>query len=93
VRNCFEAVINAQATRLSSLEQIDPDALMRLEAEDLATGSDAFQKQHMAGGKGYRVPCEHCGHVYSWTPDLDLREAECTACHKTYDCSFGMIED
>ncbi|HVR36642.1 MAG TPA: AAA family ATPase [Methylomirabilota bacterium] len=93
VRNCFEAVINAQATRLSAFQHIEPDALMRLEAEDLATGSDDIQQQHIAAGRRYVVRCEHCGCVYSWTPGLDLREAECTACHKPYDCSFGMIED
>jgi AAA+ superfamily predicted ATPase len=93
VRNCFEAVINAQATRLSAFQHIEPDALMRLEAEDLTTCSDEIRKQHIAAGRRYLVRCEHCGCIYSWTPDLDLREAECTACHKTYDCSFGMIED
>src|SRR3989440_3079913 len=35
VRNCFEAVINAQASRLSARPDIDAQALSSLEAEDL----------------------------------------------------------
>jgi replication-associated recombination protein RarA len=93
VRNCFEAVITAQANRLASVAAVDAAALARLEAEDLATQSETAPKAYRQSGKGYLVRCEHCNEPYSWSTDLDLREGLCTKCGKTYDCEFGMLVD
>lgn len=90
-RNCFEAVISAQANRLASRDTIDAAALTRLEAEDLATGSDAARESYRKAQRGYVVQCEHCREMYGWTPEMDLREALCTKCGKTYDAEFGML--
>ena len=42
------------------------------------------------GGRGYVVPCPGCGAVYSWTPELEITDAICTKCGKTYNCEFGI---
>jgi stage V sporulation protein K len=91
VRNCFEAVVNAQANRLASAPNVDAAALARLEAEDLVTDSEPARENYLRSGKGYLVRCEHCGEAYSWSADIDLREGLCTKCGKTYDCEFGII--
>ena len=91
VRNCFEAVINAQATRLAGESQIDTQALTLLDARDLESPSDPFREEYRRSGKGYVVRCEHCEQVYSWTPDLEMTEGQCTGCAKTYNCEFGTL--
>jgi len=91
VRNCFEAVINAQANRLASAANVDAAALARLEAEDLATESDPAREQYRQNDRGYLVRCEHCSESYSWSAEMDIREGLCTKCGKTYDCEFGML--
>jgi stage V sporulation protein K len=93
VRNCFEQVITAQATRLAHRERIDAQALSLLEAEDLQTSAaDSIEKYRKSGG-GYTIRCPHCGAVYSWTCDLDLRTAQCSRCGETYDGEFGELTD
>jgi hypothetical protein len=92
VRNCFEAVISAQANRLANSEKVDATALARLEAEDLDTPSDSLRENYRKSAKGYLVECEHCGETYSWTPEMDLRDALCTKCGKTYDAEFGKLQ-
>jgi hypothetical protein len=91
VRNCFEAVISAQANRLANSDTVDATALSRLEAEDLATESDAARENYRKSGKSYFVQCDHCRETYSWTPEMDLRDALCTKCGKTYDAEFGKL--
>lgn len=93
VRNCFEAVIHAQANRLAHSVGADAAALTRLEAEDLVTPSDEARENYRRSGKGYLIRCDHCGETYSWLPEMDLREALCTKCDKTYDCEFGVLVD
>jgi len=91
VRNCFEAVINVQATRLAVQEQIDSRELTLLEAKDLDSPSDAFREEYRRSGKSYCVRCEQCGQVYSWTPSLEIIDAQCTKCGKAYNCEFGTL--
>ena len=93
VRNCFEAVINAQASRLAHHEQIDAAALTQLEESDLVTPAHAALVEHRERGRAYQVRCPHCGAVYSWSPQLDIIEAICTRCQKTYSSEFGMVEE
>ncbi len=89
MRNCFEAVINAQASRLATQPEIDAQALSVLEAADLLSPADADCEKHRKSGKGYIVTCEHCNEVYSWDTEMDITTAECQRCKKTYDCEFG----
>jgi hypothetical protein len=91
VRNCFEAVITAQANRLAASESVDALALTRLEAEDLLTPSDEAREKYRASGRAYMIHCDGCGETYSWTPEMDLREGLCTKCGKTYDAEFGKL--
>jgi len=91
VRNCFEAVISAQANRLANSDTVDAIALARLEAEDLVTESDAARENYRKSGKSYFVECDHCRETYSWTLEMDLRDALCTKCGKTYDAEFGKL--
>ncbi len=91
VRNLFEAVINAQATRLSSAATLDARSLASLEAADFVGISDEqIAAFHKSGGE-YRVSCPKCGQVYSWSPDAGLRQAQCTNCSAVYDAEFGEI--
>jgi len=91
VRNCFEAVINAQATRLANSGATDAESLTKLEADDLESPSAGDRKQHLQTGKGYLVRCEQCGQAYRWSPELDLLVAHCTACGKNYHGEFGEL--
>ena len=91
VRNSFETVISAQANRLANSDKVDALALTRLEADDLTTPSDPAREKYRASGKLYVVNCDACGEAYSWTPQMDLRDAVCTKCGKTYDAEFGKF--
>lgn len=91
VRNCFEAVINAQATRLANSGQMDAVSLTQLEADDLESEAGAALDQYRREGKRYVVRCEHCGEVYSWSPEMNLRDALCNKCGKVYDAEFGEM--
>jgi predicted DNA-binding protein len=90
VRNCFETVINAQATRLASSGTFDAKALTILDARDLATPAEAAFDEYRRSRKGYVVKCPGCGEFYSWSPDLGIIDAICTNCNRTYSCEFGM---
>jgi hypothetical protein len=90
-RNCFEAVINAQASRLSASGTVDTRALTVLEAQDLNTPAQNFLEEYRKNKKGYIVKCPGCAQVYSWSPDLDIIDAICTKCGKTYNCEFGEL--
>jgi hypothetical protein len=91
VRNCFEAVINAQASRLAANGTFDARALTLLEAVDLHTPAQHSWEEYRKGQKGYVVKCPGCAQVYSWSPDLDIIDAICTKCGKTYNCEFGEL--
>lgn len=90
VRNCFEAIINAQASRLASAASIDAESLSRLEEMDLESAAQADLEHHRASGRGYRVGCPACLAVYLWAPDLGISHAQCTQCGKTYNSEFGL---
>ena len=91
VRNLFEGIINAQASRLANLSEVDVRALTSLEAGDLAAVTDEQLASYRASGAGYDVSCPHCGQVYSWQPEAGLTEAQCNGCGRTYDAEFGEI--
>jgi hypothetical protein len=89
VRNTFEAVVAAQASRLSAKAAPEADDLVLLLEGDLRTPAQVALEAHRQSKRGYRVTCQHCGEVYSWAPDLTLDTAECTKCHQLYSCEFG----
>ncbi len=91
VRNTFENVITAQASRLAALAQIDPKTLATLESSDLISPSDAAREKFLRGKGNYVVPCPNCGKIYSWSKDLEIHLAECAQCKKIYDCEFGQL--
>jgi stage V sporulation protein K len=93
VRNSFESIVTAQATRLAAETEIDAEALTRLEAQDLDSPAGALVAEYRAKGKGYIVRCEHCGEIYSWTPELKISTGQCTRCGKIYDCEFGTFPE
>jgi hypothetical protein len=81
-----------QATRLAHHEDIDSVALTALEESDLVTPAQAALIEHRQRNRAYHVRCPHCGTVYSWSPQLDIIDAICTNCQKTYSSEFGMVE-
>ncbi len=89
VRNCFETVVNAQATRLAGKTTPEPDELVLLIEDDLRTPGRESLDAHRASKRGYLVKCPGCGEEYSWSPELTIDTAECTQCHQLYDCEFG----
>lgn len=91
VRNCFEAAITAQATRLANTGQFDTPALSLLSTEDLDSPAQSDFEAFQLARKRYIVPCPHCAQVYSWSPDLQIIEAVCNRCGKTYNCEYGVI--
>jgi hypothetical protein len=92
VRNTFETVITAQASRLASHSQIDAKTLATLESADLVSPADLLRETYSRGDKIYVVPCAHCGKIYRWKKDLEIGLADCAQCGKTYDCEFGQLE-
>jgi hypothetical protein len=90
VRNCFESVINTQATRLASRTDLDAAALSLLMVEDLLSPADDQYQQYRKSGKGYIVRCDFCQEVYSWNAELTITTGECVRCKRTYDCEFGV---
>ncbi|MEW6156598.1 MAG: AAA family ATPase [Verrucomicrobiota bacterium] len=91
VRNCFETVITAQATRLAGAGNYEPLALTTLEEADLVSPAEEFLQEYRKSGRGYVVKCPGCDELYAWTPELDLLEAQCETCNKTYHCEFGQL--
>ena len=92
VRNTFETVITAQASRLAVLDKIDAKALTTLEAPDLVTSAVDAQEAYLEEKKNYIVPCPSCGKIYTWSKDLDIDAATCTQCGHDYDAQFGMLQ-
>ena len=92
VRNTFEAVINAQASRLAHHEAIDANDLTLLAENDLTTPAQSALEEHRRADKQYSIRCPHCQAVYTWSPQLDIVDAICTQCQQTYNCEFGVIQ-
>lgn len=92
VRNCFEAAINAQATRLAGAGDYETKALTLLKAEDLDSPAQPFWEEYRQNKRRYIVKCPHCDTAYSWTPDLGIIEAVCARCGKNYNCEFGIVQ-
>lgn len=92
VRNCFEGVISAQATRLANAGDFEQRALALLSEEDLESDAISSLEEYRKNRKGYLVKCPYCDHAYSWTPELEIIEAICQRCGKNYNCEFGIVQ-
>jgi stage V sporulation protein K len=93
VRNCFEAAINAQATRLAQAEKLDAQSLSTLLEEDLDSPAEKSLQAYRKARSTYTVRCPHCGEVYGWTPTLQITDAQCNKCKQIYNCEFGIIAE
>ncbi len=91
VRNCFEAMVTAQASRLVEGPSPDARALSELLPADLPWPPDLNDPLPAAAARKYRVTCPACGEVYGWAPSLDLSDAQCSKCQAIYDASFGEV--
>jgi replication-associated recombination protein RarA len=91
VRNTFETIITAQATRLANLPQISPETLATLEADDLESPAQKSKETFSQKGGNYIIPCPACGKIYSWTKDLEITDATCTQCGGAYNAEFGTM--
>jgi AAA+ superfamily predicted ATPase len=93
VRNTFEGVINAQASRLANTVAFDAATLSKLETQDLDTPAAQLLASFKQQSKTYTIQCSHCDAVYSWSPDLDILDAVCTRCEQNYNCEFGVPQE
>ena len=91
VRNCFESVISGQARRVATLDAINAEVLSVLVESDLESPAQDSLREYRSSGHGYHVFCPHCGQKYGWSSEIDFVEAECEACHETYDAEFGEL--
>lgn len=91
VRNLFEEVINAQASRLADATELDAQALTALLPVDFAAVSEESLADYRRNEGRYTVRCPHCDQVYSWLPEANITEAQCGACGKNYDAEFGEM--
>jgi hypothetical protein len=91
VRNCFEGMVTAQASRLVEGPPPDAEALTRLTAADLHWPDGIVDLLPSGSERRYRILCPSCGAHYAWSPDLELTDAQCTRCQTIYDASFGEV--
>ena len=91
VRNCFETMVTAQASRLVAGPPPDAATLVRLTQEDLEWPPGLADVLPPKAARRYRVVCPGCGAAYSWTPEMDLTDAQCLDCKVVYDASFGEV--
>ena len=92
-RNCFEAAITAQATRLANSGNFETRDLTLLADGDLDSPAQAFLDEYRRKKKSYTVKCSNCEQVYSWTPEMEIIEAICQRCGKNYNCEFGIVQE
>src|ERR1041384_5964969 len=90
-RNCFEAGVNAQASRLFKPPQVYSIALCLLDAVDLDSPAERSWQDYRQSSGPYFVSCPGCGKTYTWSSDLKIIHAECTQCGAAYNCEFGML--
>jgi len=93
VRNCFEQLVAAQASRLVSGPPPDARALGSLLPGDLAWPPELADTLPSPALRQYQLTCPECAAVYSWAPDLELPDdrAQCIRCTTVYDASFGAL--
>ena len=75
--------------RLVSGPPPKPEELAVLVESDLAWPEGLPDPLPPAAQRRFQVVCPNCHEVYSWSPDLDLADAQCSKCQAIYDASFG----
>lgn len=93
VRNCFESVINRQASRLANVPLVSAEQLSTLEAEDLESPAERLYRDHAARKLGYSVQCHSCGDVYDWNGTIEFQTAKCASCGTVYQSEFGKLAE
>ncbi len=91
VRNAFEMMVTAQASRLVNGPPPDSATLVLLTSADLDWPSGLADVLPPRDKRRYQVVCPACGEAYSWKPDMDLVDAQCTQCKAIYDATFGDV--
>jgi stage V sporulation protein K len=91
VRNCFEGMVTAQASRLVDGPPPDAAALGELVAVDLNWPTGLDDVLPPADQRRYQLRCPSCGELYSWSPNLEVVDAQCLRCQSIYDASFGEV--
>ena len=89
VRNCFEGMVTAQASRLVGGPPPNAAALALLVASDLEWPTGLADVLPPPAERRYRLVCPGCQEIYQWAPDLGLTDAQCAKCGAIYDASFG----
>lgn len=89
VRNCFESVINRQASRLANVPLVSAEQLSTLEVDDLESPAERLYRDHLARNLGYSVQCHSCGDVYDWNGTIEFQTAKCAHCGTVYQSEFG----
>jgi hypothetical protein len=84
-------MVTAQASRLVEGPPPDNAALVRLTVEDLHWPPGLEDVLPPRQQRRYQVRCPACGESYSWTPEMDLVDAQCTQCKAIYDATFGDV--
>ncbi|MBL9139592.1 MAG: AAA family ATPase [Verrucomicrobiales bacterium] len=91
VRNCFEGLVTAQASRLVDGPTPDAAALAELRDTDLDWPPGLEDVLPPGDQRRYHLRCPNCGEVYSWAPGLEVIDTQCSRCQTIYDASFGEI--
>jgi SpoVK/Ycf46/Vps4 family AAA+-type ATPase len=91
VRNCFETVINHQASRLANVARVTPEMVSRLEEDDLPSPAERIHADHRRSGAGYSVKCPACQTSHEWNSEVDVVIAQCVQCSSQYDGDFGEL--
>jgi stage V sporulation protein K len=89
VRNCFETVINHQASRLADVARVTPEMVSCLEENDLPSPAERTHAEHRRSEAGYAVKCPACQTSHAWSGDMDVLNAQCVQCSVEYDGDFG----
>ncbi|MCC7376467.1 MAG: AAA family ATPase [Verrucomicrobiales bacterium] len=91
VRNCFEGMVTAQASRLVEGPAPDAAALGELVAADLNWPAGLADVLPRVDQRRYQLRCPGCGERYSWSPTLEVVDAQCLRCQAIYDATFGEV--
>lgn len=89
VRNCFESVINSQASRLANVALVSTELLETLEGADLESPAERVFQDHTARRLGYYVGCHACGETCDWNGTIEFQTARCAKCGADYSAEFG----
>ena len=92
-RNLFESTVTRQATRISSASDFSPEALMGLEAGDIVSPYESEYTARIEKQAQFITKCPSCGAIYSWDPNAEYSEAECSSCKKPFNIEFGELAE